>query len=154
MIYWDARKSRRFGTVEFRVADVCRRVDHALLLTALLRGLAQRAVAAEQAGQRHDDVRAELIRAAQWRAARYGVEGELVDPVTGRPAPAGQVIRALVDHVRPALEDHGDAEFVDAEVSRLLTVGAGARQQRAAYRRSGRIDDVIHMIVNETESST
>ena len=154
MIYWDARKSRQFGTVEFRVADVCLRVDHALLLTALLRGLAQTAVAAEQAARGYDDERGELIRAAQWRAARYGVEGELVDPTTGRPAPAGNVVRGLVDHVRPALEDHGDAEFVDDAVSRLLTAGAGARQQRAVYRRAGHIDDVVRMIVDETESPT
>ena len=153
MVYWDIRKSRRFDTVEFRVADACLRVSDTLLGAALARGLTQTSVDAEQAGQGHDDIRPELLRAAHWKAARYGLEAELIDPATGRPAPAGEVVRALVDHVRPALEAHGDADFVDDAVHAVLARGTGSARQRAAYRKAGRIDDVVLMIADETESS-
>ncbi|MDQ6874926.1 MAG: glutamate--cysteine ligase [Actinomycetota bacterium] len=151
MLYWDARPSERYDTVEFRVPDVCLRVDDALLLAALARGLTRTSVAAEQAGRRCDDTPAELLRAAHWRAARYGLDGDLVDPLTGRPAPARDVVQGLVEHVRPALEEDGDAEFVDAALAGVLGRGSGVTRQRAAYRARGAVDDVTSMLADETE---
>ena len=151
MLYWDVREARRFHTVEFRVADIGTHVDDTLLLAALARALAQTSVRAEQSSQPCADVRPELVRGAQWRAARYGLAGELVDPATGRPAPAGDVVAQLVGYVRPALEQQGDAVFVDGAVQALLAGGTGAVRQRAAYRRAGRIDDVVRMLADETD---
>lgn len=151
MLYWDVRPSERYETVEFRVADVCLRVDDALLLAALARGLTRTAVSAEDADRACHDAPAEVLRAAHWRAARYGLDGELVDPVSGRPVPAGDVVHALVEHVRPALEQDGDAEFVDAAVAEVLGRGSGVARQRAAYRAGGTVAAVTSMLAEETE---
>lgn len=148
MLYWDVREARRFDTVEFRVGDVGTRVDDTLLLAALARGLAQRSC--EQASQPLAEPRPELVRAAHWQAARYGLAGQLIDPATGRPAPALDVVGNLISYVRPALQAHGDAAFVDDAVQMLAAGGTGAERQRAAYRRAGRIDDVVSMLADET----
>lgn len=153
MLYWDVRASERYDTVEFRVADVCLRVDDAVLLAALARGLARSGVAAELAGRPAVDPPAEVVRLAHWQAARYGISADLIDPSTGRPAPAGDVIGHLVEHLRPALAESGDEEFVDDAVRRVLEQGTGAARQRAAYRRAGRIDDVIRVVAKETEAA-
>jgi carboxylate-amine ligase len=92
----------------------------------------------------------EVLQAAHWRAARDGVGGALVDPVTGRPAPARDVLTRLVEHVRPALEAERDAAFVDAAVIDLLRRGSGATRQRAVFERSGRVADVIRLLAEET----
>jgi carboxylate-amine ligase len=152
MLYWDIRASQRYDTVEYRVADVCLRVDDAVLVAALARALTRTGVRAEQAGEPCADVRPELLKAAHWRAARDGVSGSLVHPVSGRPAPASEVLARLVGHVRPALEADGAAAFVEHAVAGLLRRGSGATRQRAAFGRDGRIEDVIGLLADETEA--
>lgn len=153
MLYWDVREARRFDTVEFRVGDVGTHVDDTLLLAALGRALVQTSVVAESSGEPIDDVRPEIVRVALWQAARYGLQGELVDPGTGRPAPAGDVVGRLLEHLRSALEEHDDAAFVDGGVESLLAGRTGAGRQRAAFRRAGGIDDVVRMLADETEQT-
>ena len=98
MVYFDARLSSRYPTVEVRVADVCLDAEDAALQAALVRGLAETATTGPAA-----QPRTELLRAATWRAARSGLTGDLVSPLTGTPLPAADVVAQLVDHVRPAL---------------------------------------------------
>jgi glutamate---cysteine ligase / carboxylate-amine ligase len=141
MVYFDARLSARYPTVELRVADVCPEPDDAVLLAALGRGLVESA-----AGDRPDrwpDARIELLRGAAWRAARSGLESDLVDPVEGTAVPAQQRVQHLVDRVEPALRRNGDLDRVESSLHRLLARGTGADRQRAALARRGRLADVV-----------
>ena len=67
-----------------------------------------------------------------WRASRLGLDGDLVHPATGRPEPAPQVISALLDHVRLALEASDDFPTVNDGIGGTvdLTV-VPARPRRA-----------------------
>jgi carboxylate-amine ligase len=136
MIYFDARLSARYPTVEVRVADVCLDVEDAVLQAALVRALAETAVAR---GRVVHQPRAELLRVASWRAARTGLTGDLVHPLTGRPAPAATVVGALLAHVTPALEAAGDLERVTARLDHLVAEGSGADVQRR-WREAGADD--------------
>ena len=69
-----------------------------------------------------------------WRAARYGLEGQLVSPRTWRPAPAIEVVDELLEHVREGLEAHGDWDRVSEGVAR--PGGAGERGARSSAGRS------------------
>jgi carboxylate-amine ligase len=80
-------------------------------------------------------------------AGQPGTSVPLLNPVTGLPEPAADVVDALVDHCRDALTDAGDADTVTELVSALLARGNGAVFQRGAYRRSGRLRDVISSAV-------
>jgi carboxylate-amine ligase len=150
MVYFDVRPSQRFETLEVRVADVGLTVDHAVLLGGLVRALVRTAAEAAQEERPFPRWRPELVRGAHWRAARWGMTAELVSPVTGRPAPARDVVEELLDHVRPALEASGDLEEVIALVDQVHTEGTGAERQRAAYARRWTFDDVIAMAVEAT----
>ncbi|MFZ0118072.1 MAG: glutamate--cysteine ligase [Pseudonocardiaceae bacterium] len=152
MVYFDARLSREHPTVEVRVADVCLAADDAVLLAALVRALVDTAARSWRADVPAVSARTELLRLASWRASRSGLHGDLVDP-TGRPAPAPQVIRALVDHVRPVLDEYGDLEVVEDLVTAVLSRGNGAIVQRRIYRTSGRLSDVVAHAVDRTTSS-
>jgi carboxylate-amine ligase len=140
MVYFDARLSARYPTIEIRVADACPSVDDAVLLAALARSLVVTAAHADAASdsepQRDADVPHSpqvLLRAATWRAARSGLDGCLIDPRTLRAAPAADVVRALLNHVRPALEDHGEWQTVAELSEALLAHGPSARRQRDAH---------------------
>jgi len=137
MVYFDARLSSRYPTVEVRVADVCLDADDAALQAALVRALAE-TTGTEPALQ----PRTELLRAATWRAARSGLTGDLVSPRSGKPLPAAEVVAQLVEHVRPALVDAGDLAWVERQVATVLRRGNGAIQQ-LGWRAEGADDDEV-----------
>jgi carboxylate-amine ligase len=150
MVYFDARLARHYPTVEIRVADVCMPVDDALLLAALVRGLVETAAREWDKGEAPSPVRTEVLRLASWRASRSGLEGELVHPVTARPASAKTVVRALLDHVTPALTDIGDLDAATELTGRLLSRGNGAALQRETYERTGDLAEVVRSAVTRT----
>ncbi|OSY50698.1 Carboxylate-amine ligase YbdK [Streptomyces fradiae ATCC 10745 = DSM 40063] len=92
-----------------------------------------------------------LLRAAAWRAARSGLDDELIDPHTMRPAPAEHVVQALFRHVEAALEDNGDHAHARKALDDLLSCGNGARVQRRLLRRHGTLRAVVAECVRRTQ---
>lgn len=137
MVYFDARLSHAYPTVEIRVADVCLRADDAVLVAALARALVETAAREAADGVAPLVDRVERLRAATWRAGRSGLTGDLVAPPAFTPQPARDVVRRLLDHVRPALADHGDLERVEGLLDEVWVRGTGATQQRAWFRAGG-----------------
>lgn len=150
MVYFDARLSARYPTVEFRVTDVCLDVRDAVLVAALCRALVDTAVAEEADGVPHSAATTSMLRLAMWQASREGLEGDLLDPATCRPRPAYDVVDALVDHVREALEANGDAERVRTRLADLRESGTGARQQREVLAKSNRMAEVVAHLARVT----
>ena len=106
MVYFDARLSQHYPTIEVRIADVCQHADDAVLIAALVRGLVETEARNWQAGLAARPVRTEQLRLAAWRASRSGLDDVLIDPVTFRPDKAAAVTGLLVEHVRDALGPH------------------------------------------------
>lgn len=154
MLYLDARISAQYPTLEIRVADVCTAVEDAVLVATLARALVSTAAASPSSGQ--DAAlpwRSDLLRAASWRAARYGLASTLVDPTTMALAPVREVIAALRSHTEEALRDTGDWAWTADAFERLLAQGTGAARQRAAFEAGGSVEDVVHDLVRRTEAS-
>jgi len=150
MLYFDARLSATWPTVEVRVADVALRVEDAVLLAGLVRGLVETAARDWRDGVPAPEVRTELLRVAGWRAGRSGLTGDLVDPRTGRPVPAAEVLHALVAHVREALSDSGDVDLVERGVAEVLRRGTGSRRQREVFEQTGDLAAVVRAAVTAT----
>lgn len=150
MIYFDARLSRHYPTVEIRVPDVCLDADDAVLMGALVRALVDTAADAWRRSEPPDPVRTDLMRLAMWRAGRSGLRGELVHPRTHTAAPAREVLTAFVEHLSPALDRAGDLDIVTKLLGGVLERGNGARFQRAAYARNGDIRSVVTAAVQRT----
>jgi carboxylate-amine ligase len=149
-IYWDIRLSEHAETIEFRVADVCSRVEEAVMLAGLGRALVRTCHERAEREEPYPRARPELLRAAHWRASRDGLDGKLVDVDAGCAAPAQEVIEKLLGFVRPALEESGDWEEVSARAREALERGNGAARQRQAYERTGRLEDVVDILIEET----
>jgi carboxylate-amine ligase len=149
MLYWYARLSARYPTVEIRVGDVVPAVDDVLVVAALARGLVATALADIATGRPAVEIDHHVLVAAHWRAARDGLEGRAVDP-DGETRPAWDVLDGLVARVRPHLERHGDLETLDPLLTRLREWGTGAARQRAVFARTGRLTDVIDMLARQT----
>jgi carboxylate-amine ligase len=145
MIYWDIRLSERQPTLECRVCDVVVTAQEAALLGILVRGLVGRAL---------DDLDAppplptqEVLRANLWRAARDGLPGSCLHPVTGQLVPIHHQLSDLLDHIRPFLRaTPGDLEFVLDGLDTIRAAGGGAQRQRAAFASRKNLGDVIDML--------
>ena len=149
-IYWDVRPSTHFDTLEFRVADVCQSIDEAVAVAGLCRALAIACHDAPHLDSPSHRVRPELLRAAKWRAARFGLEGELIDPWGRKTVPSSRMVEALLMFVRPTLESLGEWDEVADLVRRIVAEGNGATRQRRAYKAAGRFEDVVDLILEET----
>ncbi|MYV59743.1 YbdK family carboxylate-amine ligase [Streptomyces sp. SID4931] len=150
MVYFDARLSHRYPTVEVRVADVCLDPADTVLLATLVRGLVDTAAREWRAGEPPSGAGTSLLRAASWQAGRSGLEGLLVHPRTWRPEPAPDVLAALLDHVRDALEDSGDLKAVESALTTVVRRGNGARIQRETLARTGSLRDTVAECVRIT----
>jgi carboxylate-amine ligase len=142
MIYWDIRLSERHPTLEFRISDIAITPEHATLLATLIRGLVARALDADRPPP---PLSHSVLRGNLWRAAREGLSGSTLHPVTGDLAPVQSQLDDLVEHLRPFLGD--DLEFVKSGVARLREQGTGAAQQRKAFKRRNELTDVVDALV-------
>lgn len=132
MVYWDARPSAKFPTVEIRVADVPATAAETVLLAVLARASVMTALRAIEVGKQMPFIAEPLLRALYWRFARDGLEGQ-----------TPQALDSFIDELRPALIDAGDYEFARDELTRIRAAGNGAMRQRRAWSRNGDIQDVL-----------
>jgi carboxylate-amine ligase len=153
-VYWDIRLPEKLQTIEIRVADVCSKVDEAVMLAGLSRALVRTCRERAERGELYPLARPELLRAAHWAASRHGLDAELVDVEAERAVPAREVVEKLLAFARPALEEHGDWDEVSELGRETLKRGNGARRQRQIYERTGRLEDVVDMLVEETAQGT
>ena len=118
-VYFLARLSPRYPTVEVRVADVCLDTGTAVLAAGLTRALVATALAEARRGTPAAATPARQVAAALAAAARHGLAGAGANPVTGQAVDAPALRARLLDHVYPALSDHGDTETVTGLLRRL-----------------------------------
>ena len=150
MLYFDARLSEAQPTVEVRVLDAVTDPEDVGLLTALVRALVETAALGWPAGL--PVWRAEELRAARWRASRYGTSQQLLHPASHQPRPAREVIEALVELVADRLDVAGDCGRVEVGIERIVA-STGASRQRAAYERTGSLEGVVDDVLARTAAS-
>ncbi|MET9419797.1 glutamate--cysteine ligase [Streptomyces sp. NPDC006540] len=147
-LYWQVRLSDRFPTVEVRCPDVQLRADEAVMFAGIVRALVVTAIHETAVGIPAPAIAPEMMQAANWQAARYGLSGHLIT-ATGERRSAGDVVAQLIEHITPALDAAGDTREVISLVHRLLQQGTPADRQRRALAEGG-LRAVIDMITSET----
>jgi carboxylate-amine ligase len=152
MIYFDVRPSSHLPTLELRITDACPDLDDVVMIAGLFRALVRRANDALSNGDIFRRWPAPLLRSALWRAARSGLEGDLVNlPRSPRPLPAGIAVTQLLGDLRPQLEELGDWDTVRNLVEGALARGSSAAEQRNTYQRRSRFADVVDLLVRRTD---
>ena len=150
MVYYDLRPSAHQRTLELRICDACPRAETVVLIAGLFRALVRDA--AERSAEPDAnacDGRHAWLRAASWRAARSGLEGDLIDPVTRLAAPAPTVLRRMAERLRPALEASGDFDAVSELLEDALAAGSAADRLRRVAAEEGLLAG-IDLMVAET----
>jgi glutamate---cysteine ligase / carboxylate-amine ligase len=143
-IWWDVRPHPKLGTIELRACDAQTRVESVAAVAALTQSLA--ATLVERPAQAQPRT---LIGENKWRAARHGLDADLVDLENDRSRPARQAVRELLELAAPAAVRLGCEEEL-AEVESLLERGTGADEQRRAEAADGSLLGVAHWLADET----
>lgn len=149
-VYFWARLSPRYPTVEVRVADACSTVEDTVAYAGLVRALVATALDDARRGAPQEPVPQGPLSRACRAAARGGLVGSLTDPLTGEPTSPRALVDAMVAAARPRLVVHGDDCVVQASVDRLLEIGGGAQRQRSLFHVADGTPDFVRGLADLT----
>ena len=136
-VYFYARLSPKYPTVEVRIADVGLTVEDAVLLAGLTRALVGTILAEARAGVAPRPVPDRLVLASLTAAARDGAPGHGIDPFTGELVPQRQIVDGLLEYAGPALLAAGDLAAVERQLAVVRAGKTGAQRQRALFAEAG-----------------
>jgi carboxylate-amine ligase len=150
-IWWDIRPHPFFNTLEFRVCDVPMRADETIALAALIQATVAKLYKLYSANQGFRLYRRALIMENKWRAARYGLNGKLIDFGKQTEVPVRDLIREYLEFVDDVLDELDSREEVNY-IHKILDEGSGADRQLRVFEQTGDLKQVVDYIVEETEA--
>ena len=140
-IWWEMRPHPDFGTLEIRVGDMPFSLDDTAAYIAYVRA---ETMAAMQTPQDRPRVHPSLIRENRWRACRYGIQMEIIDPQTETARPLLQWLqqRLTLLHERGAAAE--DVAIVRRQIEQWAQHGDGATRQRQLHLSHRTFPDMVH----------
>jgi carboxylate-amine ligase len=151
-IWWDVRPHPTFGTLEFRMCDVTTKVEEAVAIAALTQALVVKLHRLYKNNQSWRIYRRALIEENKWRAARYGIEGKMIDLGKEEEVPMRSLIPELVELVDDVVDDLGSRSAVEY-VHTIMEHGTSAERQMRVFEQTGDLKAVVKHIVAETRGS-
>ena len=151
-IWWDIRPHPFFNTIEFRVCDIPMRADETIAIAALIQATVAKLYKLYTANQGFRLYRRALIMENEWRAARYGMDGKLIDFGKQKEVPARDLIREYLDFVDDVVDELDSREELNY-IHTMLETGSGADRQLRVFEESGGdFKKVVDYIIEETET--
>jgi glutamate---cysteine ligase / carboxylate-amine ligase len=148
-VWWDIRPHPNFGTVELRICDGLPSLDEIGCVAALAQCLVERFDRQLDYGYTLPEPRPWLVRENKWRAARYGLDAEIVVDNSGKLQPVADSINDLVDDLLPIARKLDCANELEA-IPRLIERGASYQRQRAtAAAHAGALEPVVDLLLTE-----
>jgi carboxylate-amine ligase len=131
-VWWVIRPSRKYPTLELRVADSCTRLDDTLAIAALYRCLVRRLVLDPGLNAGMTGASRAIVAENCWRAQRYGIHGSFVDEASRSAKPVRDVLAEVLGLVREDARALGcEAEL---DLARWIVArGTSADQQLTCY---------------------
>ena len=150
-IWWDIRPHPFFNTIEFRVCDIPMRADETIALAALIQATVAKLYKLYSANQGFRLYRRALIMENKWRAARYGMDGKLIDFGKQTEVPAKDLIYEYLEFVDDVVDELDSREELNY-IHTMLETGSGADRQLRVYQETGDLKKVVDYIIEETET--
>jgi len=152
-IWWDVRPHPTFGTLEFRMCDCTTKVEEACAIAALTQAIIVKLHRLYTSNQSWRIYRRALIEENKWRAARYGIEGKLIDFGKEAEVPMKTLIPELMELVDDVVDDLGSRSAINY-VNTILSEGTSAERQLRVYQQTGDLKAVVRHVVAETRAGS
>jgi glutamate---cysteine ligase / carboxylate-amine ligase len=148
-IWWDVRPHPTFGTLEFRICDVVTRVDEAVAIAALIQAIVVKLHRLYTKNMGFRMYPRALIEENKWRAARWGLEGKLIDFGKQAEVPMRDLAVELLVFTDDVVDDLGSREAMEP-LHRILREGTSAERQLRVFKETGDLKAVVRHLVSET----
>jgi carboxylate-amine ligase len=149
-LWWDVRPNWKYPTLEFRVCDVCTRLDEAVCVAALLQALVAKLWKLRRDNLTFRVYPTALIEENKWRAVRFGLNGKLLDLGKQKELPTRDLVREMIDwFIGDVVDELGSRREVEYAY-RILETGSSADRQRGVFERTGSLQAVVDHLVRET----
>ncbi len=156
-IWWDIRPHPIYDTLEFRICDICTRVDEAVCLTALFQAIVAKLLKLRRQNLSWRDYQQYHVSENKWRAVRYGIHGNLIDFGIEEERPFHFLIEELLEFVDDVVDELGRRSEV-AYVRTMLRDGTSADRQLRVFHALGGTDGdqdalnaVVDYLIEDTE---
>ncbi len=150
-IWWDIRPHPYFPTLEFRICDMPMRADESIAIAALIQATVMKLWKLHSANQSFRLYSRALIMENKWRAARYGIDGKMIDFGKETEVPVRDLIYEYLDLIDDVVDELGSRNEINY-IHRILENGTGADRQVRIFQETGDLTKVVDYIVDETEA--
>ena len=151
-IWWDCRPHHQYPTLEFRICDICTRVDEAIAIAALFQAIVLWLWKLRRKNITFRIYRRELIEENRWRASRYGLDGKMIDFGKTTELPTRQLIRELLDLVAEELDELETRAYIKPIEAMLIHGTSADRQLRVFDATDGDLNAVVDHLILETKT--
>jgi carboxylate-amine ligase len=148
-IWWDIRPHPNFPTLEFRCCDIPMRLDETISIAALIQATVAKLYKLYEANTGFRLYRRLLIMENKWRAARYGLDGKLIDFGRRVEVPMRDLVEEYLAFVDDVVDELGSREEVEG-IRKIVEMGSGADRQLTVFKQTGDLTRVVDYIIAET----
>ena len=152
-VWWDIRPHPDFGTVEVRVCDGLPRLGEVAGVAAVVQCLVERMDGRIDEGSSLPVPKAWIARENKWKAARYGMEAEIIIDEEGTLRPLRDDLTELVEELAPVAARLGCAEEV-ASVPTMIDEGPSYARQRSLVAAGGSLPEVVDALIEELRTDS
>ena len=151
-IWWDVRPHPTFGTLEFRICDVPTAPRATIAIAALVQAIVVKLYSLRVRNLGFRLYHRRLIEENKWRAARYGIDGKLIDFGRRAEVPMRDLAIELLSFVDDVVDELGSRREVEY-VRTILADGTSADRQLRVHAEKGDLRAVVQAVVSETRDS-
>jgi carboxylate-amine ligase len=149
-IWWDVRPHHAYPTLEFRVCDVCTRVDEAVCIAAILQAIIAKLWKLRRDNMTFRVYPVTMIEENKWRAVRYGLDGKLIDFGKEQELPARTLIREMLEwFIDDVVDELGSRKEVEYAFT-IMDGGTSADRQLKVFRETNDLKAVVDQLIRET----
>lgn len=147
-IWWDLRLHPFYDTIEFRICDMCLTVEETICIVAIIQAIVAKLYKLNLNNMSYNIYRIALIKENKFRAARYGIEGHMIDFGLQKEVETKMLINELLDFIDDVVDELGSREQINY-VHQILKNGTGAAKQLAVYEETNDLIKVVDFITGE-----
>jgi len=149
-IWWDIRPHPHFPTLEFRTCDMPMRLEESIAIAALCQAIIGKLYKLHERNLSFRHYSRSLIMENKWRAARYGLDGKMIDFGKQTEVDARTLIGEILEFVSDEAEELGSSEEI-GYVRQILEQGTGADRQLRVFNETKDLKRVVDYMIEETE---
>jgi carboxylate-amine ligase len=147
-VWWDIRPHPGLGTIELRICDGIPTMDETCAIVALSQSLVVWLAERYNSGLQLPVHQAWTIRENKWRAARWGLDAEIIRDEEGNLVHLRRSIGDLVERLEPTAERLGCLHDLE-RVNHILERGTSATRQRETFAATHDLAAVVDSLVDE-----